>query len=57
MGAVIFVNMPGGFLSVANAELWVSVLVLAGLVAFMIFGAGRYSLDDMRRKEMEAAHH
>jgi putative oxidoreductase len=57
LGAVIFVNMPDGFLSVANAELWVSMIVLAGLTAFMVFGAGRYSLDAMRRKEMEAAHH
>jgi putative oxidoreductase len=57
LGAVIFVNMPNGFLSVANAELWVSVLVLAGLIVFMLFGAGRFSLDAMRRREMEAAHH
>lgn len=57
LGAVIFVNMPNGFLSVANAELWASVLVLIGLILFMVFGAGRFSLDAMRRREMEAAHH
>jgi putative oxidoreductase len=57
LGAIIFVNMPDGFLSVSNGELWASVLVLTGLICFMIFGAGRYSLDAMRRKEMEALPH
>jgi putative oxidoreductase len=57
LGAVVFVNMPAGFLSVANGELWASLLVLTGLICFMIFGAGRYSLDAMRRREMEALHH
>ena len=57
IGAIVFVNMPKGFLSVPLAELWASILVLIGLVVFIIFGAGRYSLDARRRKEMEAAHH
>ena len=57
IGAVMFVNMPAGFLSVSNGELWASILVLAGLICFMVFGAGRYSLDEMRRKEMAALHH
>lgn len=57
VGAIIFVNMPKGFLSVPAAELWASILVLVGLVVFMVFGAGRYSLDAQRRKEMEALHH
>lgn len=56
IGAIIFVNMPKGFLSVPAAELWASVLVLAGLIVFMIFGAGRYSLDARRRKELGIAH-
>ena len=56
IGAIIFVNMPKGFLSVPAAELWASILVLVGLVVFMIFGAGRYSLDARRRKEMGIAH-
>lgn len=54
LGAVIFVNYPKGFLSIGNhMELEISLLVLAGLVVFIIFGAGRYSLDAKRRKEME----
>jgi uncharacterized membrane protein YphA (DoxX/SURF4 family) len=57
IGAIIFVNLPHGILSVANFELWVSVAVLTGLVIFMIFGAGRFSLDAKRRKEMEMMSH
>jgi putative oxidoreductase len=57
IGAIIFVNLPHGILSVANFELWVSVAVLTGLVVFMIFGAGRFSLDAKRRKEMEMMSH
>jgi putative oxidoreductase len=57
LGAVILVNYPKGFLSVGNhMELEVSLIVLAGLVAFVIFGAGRFSIDAMRRKEMEMSH-
>ena len=52
LGAVIMVNYPKGFLSVGNhMELEISIIVLVGLIAFMIFGAGRYSIDAMRRKE------
>lgn len=57
IGAIIFVNLPRGILSVANFELWASVAVLTGLVIFMIFGAGKFSLDAKRRKEMEMMHH
>ena len=57
LGAIVFVNLPRGILSVANMELWVSAVVLAGLVVFIIFGAGRFSLDEKRRKEMELTHH
>ncbi|MEO5601286.1 MAG: DoxX family protein [Cyclobacteriaceae bacterium] len=57
IGAVIFVNSPKGFLSIGNhMELWLSLLVLGGLIVFIIFGAGRYSIDAKRRKEMEAVH-
>lgn len=57
IGAVIFVNLPRGILSVGTMELWASILVLAGLVVFIVFGAGRFSLDAKRRKEMEALSH
>lgn len=57
LGAVIFVNAPRGHLALGNhMELWVSLLVLVGLIVFMIFGAGRYSLDARRRKEMASIH-
>ena len=56
IGAVIFVNYPKGFLSLgSHMELELSLVVLAGLVTFMIFGAGKYSIDEKRRRE-EAEH-
>jgi putative oxidoreductase len=55
IGAVIFVNLPKGLLSFGNMELWASVVVLVGLVVFMIFGAGRYSIDAKRRREMNSS--
>ncbi len=57
IGAVIFVNAPKSQLSLGSyMELWLSLLVLAGLIVFIIFGAGKYSIDAKRRKEMETAH-
>jgi uncharacterized membrane protein YphA (DoxX/SURF4 family) len=53
VGAVFLVNYPKGFYSIGqHMELWLSLIVLAGLIVFMIFGAGRYSIDAKRRKEM-----
>jgi putative oxidoreductase len=58
LGAVFLVNSPKGFLSIGqHMELWLSIVVLFGLIVFMVFGAGRYSIDAKRRKEMEASHH
>lgn len=54
IGAVIFINLPQGLLSIGNMELWASIIVLVGLVVFMIFGAGRYSIDAKRRREMDS---
>jgi len=57
IGAVIFINAPKGHLSIGHyMELWLSIIVLIGLIVFVIFGAGRYSLDARRRKEMQAIH-
>jgi len=57
IGAVFLVNYPKGFLSVANhLELWASLVIMVGLIAFMVFGAGKFSIDAKRRKEMEASH-
>ncbi|HRX00589.1 MAG TPA: DoxX family protein [Cyclobacteriaceae bacterium] len=56
IGAVIFVNYPKGFLSIgSHMELEVSLIVLIGLVVFMIFGAGKFSLDEKRRKDRAVA--
>ncbi len=56
IGAVIFVNYPKGFLSVGNhMELEISLIVLAGLVIFMVFGGGKFSIDEKRRKDVTTA--
>lgn len=56
IGAVFMVNAPKGFLSIGrHMELWLSIVVLIGLIIFMVFGAGRFSIDAKRRREMEAA--
>src|SRR3970282_2482980 len=56
IGAIVFVNYPEGFLSVGHhMELEISIIVLVGLILFMVFGAGRFSLDAKRRREMEIA--
>lgn len=57
IGAVFLVNYPKGYLSLGqHMELWLSITVFVGLIVFMVFGAGRFSIDAKRRKEMEAAH-
>lgn len=54
IGAAILVNYPKGFLSVGNhMELEMSLIVLVGLVIFIVFGAGKYSIDANRRKKVE----
>jgi putative oxidoreductase len=58
LGAVFLVNYPKGFLSIGqHMELWLSIVVLVGLVVIMVFGAGRYSIDAKRRKEIAVSHH
>jgi putative oxidoreductase len=57
IGAVFLVNYPKGFLSIGqHMELWASILVLVGLIVFIVFGAGKFSIDAKRRRETEAAH-
>lgn len=56
LGAAFMVNYPKGFLSVGNhMELEISLIVLVSLITIMVFGAGRYSIDAKRRKEIETA--
>jgi len=57
IGAVFLVNAPKGHLSLGNyMELWLSIVVLLGLIVCVIFGAGKYSLDARRRRDMQPAH-
>lgn len=54
IGAVVLVNYPKGVMKVGNPmELWLSIIVLVGLVVFMVFGAGKFSIDEKRRREKE----
>jgi putative oxidoreductase len=57
IGAVFMINYPKGFLSIGqHMELWASIVVLVGLIVFMVFGAGKFSIDAKRRREMEVTH-
>lgn len=49
LGAVFFVNAERGFYT-ENSELWVSLIVLALLIFFLIFGSGKISVDRLIRK-------
>ncbi|HCR54455.1 MAG TPA: DoxX family protein [Cytophagales bacterium] len=56
IGAVALVNYPKGFLSVGNhMELEISLIVLIGLIVFMVFGGGKFSVDEKRRKDVKVA--
>ena len=53
IGAIIFVNYQKGFLHIgSHMELEISLIILAGLVVFMVVGAGKYSLDERRRHDV-----
>jgi putative oxidoreductase len=58
IGAVFLVNYPKGMFSLGNhMELEISLLVLVGLIVFIVFGAGKYSIDEKRRHDsIETAH-
>lgn len=58
IGAIFLVNYPKGFMSVGNhMELEVSILVLIVLVLCYIFGSGKVSIDEMRRKDKPPVQH
>lgn len=49
--AVFFVNIESGFLSVSNnLEFELSLLVLILLLVFLIFGSGKFSLDNYMKE-------
>lgn len=57
IGAVFLVNYPKGFLSLGqHMELWTSIITLVGLVVFVIFGAGKFSIDAIRRRDAALVH-
>jgi len=52
LGAIFLVNSPKGFLSMGDQmELEVSILTLAAIILFIIFGAGKLSIDHIRRNK------
>lgn len=53
IGAVFLVNYPKGFLSMGDhMELEMSIIVLVLLIVFTVFGAGKLSIDEIRRRDM-----
>jgi putative oxidoreductase len=48
IGAIIFINAQKGFFSI-HSELGFSILVLAMLLFFFVFGSGKYSVDEFMR--------
>jgi putative oxidoreductase len=51
LGAVFLVNSQSGFLAVSNnIEFGISVAVLILLIAFLIYGSGRFSVDNWMKR-------
>jgi len=48
LGAIIFVNAQRGFYSI-HSELGFSIIVLALLLFFLVFGSGKFSVDEFMR--------
>lgn len=48
LGAIIFVNAQNGFFSI-HSELGFSILVLALLLFFVVFGSGKISVDEFMK--------
>lgn len=48
IGAIVYVNADKGFYSV-NSELGFSILILALLLFFLVFGSGKFSVDEFMR--------
>lgn len=48
IGAIIFVNADKGFYSI-HSELGLSILILALLLFFLVFGSGKFSVDEFMR--------
>ncbi len=48
LGAIVFVNSSTGFYSI-NSELSFSILILGLLLFFLVFGSGKFSVDEFMR--------
>jgi len=48
IGAIVFVNAQQGFFTI-HSELGISILVLALLLFFLVFGSGKISVDEFMR--------
>lgn len=55
IGAIIFVNSKTGFFSM-QSELTLSIFVLLLLVFFLLYGSGRYSVDEWMNKNINSDH-
>lgn len=50
LGAIIFINSSAGILA-PHHELWLSILVLVLLIAFLVGGSGPLSMDEQMKKQ------
>ncbi len=51
LGAVFLVNAQSGFLSVANnLEFGISLIVLILLLVFLVYGSGKFSVDNWMKR-------
>ena len=55
IGAIVFINSKTGFFSI-QSELALSILVLALLIFFLVFGSGKVSVDDWMNKNITREH-
>lgn len=56
LGAVLFINLPNFTLD-NSAELWLSMISLVMLIAFVIEGSGKISADEYFRTYYKAGYH
>ncbi|MBA4299553.1 Uncharacterized membrane protein YphA, DoxX/SURF4 family [Algoriphagus alkaliphilus] len=51
LGAVFLVNIQQGFLAVSNnLEFGISVIVLVLLITFLVYGSGKFSVDNWMKR-------
>ena len=55
MGAIIFINSSKGFYSMGS-ELGLSILILALLLFFLVFGSGSFSVDEWMKINKDNVH-